>query len=56
MTDTLRTMVLKEASAMDLANQAASEGLLTMRQAAMRKALDLTVPAEEIIRVFAEDN
>jgi type IV pilus assembly protein PilB len=55
-TDSLRSMILKEASAMELYQQALSEGLVTMKQAAMRKALDLTVPAEEIIRVFAEDN
>src|SRR5204863_5991023 len=54
-TDALRSLILKEMPATDLQAQAVSEGLITMRQAAMRKALDMTVAPEEILRVFAEE-
>jgi type II secretory ATPase GspE/PulE/Tfp pilus assembly ATPase PilB-like protein len=55
MTDDLRGLILREAPANELQAQAAREGLITMRQAAMRKALDMTVAPEEILRVFAEE-
>lgn len=56
MSDALREMVLQNVSGTDLQEQALKEGLLTMRQAAARKALDLTISGDEILRVFAEDN
>ncbi len=54
MTETIKDMVLKRASQADITGQALSEGLVTMHQAAVRKALDLLVSPEEILRVFAE--
>lgn len=55
MTDKLRELVLAGASAQAMADQAIAEGLVTMRQAAIRKTMDLTVSIPEVMRVFAED-
>jgi len=55
-TDILREMILANASGAELAEQAKREGLHTMAEAALQKVLDHHVAAEEIIRVFAEQD
>lgn len=55
MSDDMRKMVLRGTSGAELYDQAVKEGMITMRQAAIRKALDHLIPPEEIIRVFSQD-
>jgi type IV pilus assembly protein PilB len=55
MTDNLRDMVLKGASGAELSHQAHNEGMMSMRQAAIEKALHLSVTPEEVMRVFAQE-
>lgn len=55
MTESLRQMVLNGTSGAELTLQAVSEGMTTMRQSALRKALGYQVSAAEILRVFSED-
>ncbi len=56
MSDTLRGMVLKRASGQELRDQAIAEGMITMREAALRKMLIGQTTAEEVTRVlFSED-
>jgi len=54
MSDSLRSLVLKRAPSSEIADQAAADGMLTMREAGLRKVLNLEVPAEEIVRVLAQ--
>lgn len=54
MTDELRALVLQGVGASELYKQARREGMVTMREAAIRKALNLQVSLSEIIRVFSE--
>jgi len=56
MTDSMRQMVLENVSGADLYRQALIEGMTTMRDAAIQKALDHSVPPEEIVRVFSRDD
>lgn len=56
MSDPLRNLVLDGASGAALYQQAVSEGMSTMRESAIRKALDLQIPASEIVRVFAQED
>lgn len=53
--DELRNMVLRCESASHLTNQAIAEGMVSMREAAIRKVADQWVPPEEVMRVFAEE-
>lgn len=55
MTESLRQLVLNGATGAELTLQAVSEGMTTMRQSALRKALNYQVSAAEILRVFSED-
>jgi len=55
MTERLREMVLQRCSGQELTVQAVSEGMVTMRDSALRKALDFLVSPEEIVRVFAQE-
>jgi len=55
MTDPIRHAVLAGASGKEIYDLAISEGMMTMRQAAVQKALNHQVSAEEIVRVFAQD-
>lgn len=54
--DSLRRLVLTRAAGAEIAAQAALDGMLTMRQAGMRKVLSHEVPAEEIVRVLAQED
>ncbi len=55
MTEKLREMVLQRCGGQELTVQAISEGMMTMREAAIKKVLDLQVSPEEIMRVFAQE-
>ena len=56
MSDSLREMTLKRESGSHLRAQAISEGMLTMRDAGLRKALEGATTLEEVTRVlFTED-
>ena len=56
MTDPLRDLVLRRSSNTDLRAQAVAEGMLTMRDAAVRKVLDGVTTPDEVARVLlAED-
>ncbi len=56
MTEDLRKLVLKGATANELYEQACREGMVTMREAAIKKALELQVSLSEILRVFSEED
>jgi general secretion pathway protein E len=55
MTDSLRSMVMKHATATDLRAQAIREGMLTMYEDGLRKALAGVTTFEEVLRVTRED-
>ncbi len=56
MSETLRDMTLKRSSGSQLRAQAIAEGMLTMRDAGLRKALEGATTLEEVSRVlFTED-
>jgi len=55
MTEKLREMVLQRCSGQELTVQAISEGMMPMREVAIRKALDFQVSLEEIVRIFAQE-
>jgi type IV pilus assembly protein PilB len=55
MTEKMREMVLKRCSGQELTVQAISEGMMTMREVAVQKAMDFQVSLEEIVRVFAQE-
>jgi len=54
-TEKLREMVLQGCSGPEITAHAVSEGMATMKDCAIRKALDMQVSLEEIIRVFAQE-
>jgi type IV pilus assembly protein PilB len=56
MSEALREMTLKRASASQLRTQAISEGMLTMRDAGLRKALEGATTLEEVSRVLFTDD
>ncbi|MEO8303865.1 MAG: type II secretion system ATPase GspE [Betaproteobacteria bacterium] len=53
-TDPLRSLVMKHATATDLRNQAISEGMLTMYEDGLRKAVRGITTFEEVLRVTRE--
>lgn len=53
--DDIRKMILRNESASALSDQAIADGMITMRQAAIRKVAEQMVPPEEVLRVFAEE-
>ena len=53
-TDALRSLMLAGAQAPDLRAKAREEGMATMRESALQRALEGQVSPEEIARVFAE--
>src|SRR5438309_5066490 len=55
MTDTLRSMVMKHATATDLRAEAIREGMLTMYEDGLRKALRGVTTFEEVLRVTREN-
>lgn len=55
MSDALRQMVLSGCSAAELSAQAIADGMTTMRETAVRKALDHEISLDEIVRVFAQE-
>jgi general secretion pathway protein E len=54
-TDTLRSMVMKHATATDLRAEAIREGMLTMYEDGLRKALKGVTTFEEVLRVTREN-
>ena len=55
MTDGLRSLVMKHATASDLKAEAVRGGMLTMYEDGMRKALAGVTTVEEILRATRED-
>jgi type IV pilus assembly protein PilB len=56
MSETLRDMVLRRCSGQILRGQAIAEGMMTMREAAIRKVMEGITTPEEVARVlFTED-
>jgi len=55
-TETIRRLIIKRASAAVLKNQAVTEGMKTLRMAGIDKALEGVTTLEEIWRVTAEDH
>jgi general secretion pathway protein E len=55
MTDTLRSLVMKHATATDLRAEAIREGMLTMYEDGLRKALRGVTTFEEVLRVTREN-
>ena len=55
MTEKLREMVLRRCSGQELTVQAIDEGMMTMREVAIKKALNFQLSADEIMRVFAQE-
>lgn len=56
MSETLRDMTLKRSSGSQLRSQAIAEGMLTMRDAGLRKALEGATTLEEVSRVLFTDD
>ena len=56
MTEAMRNLMLAGCSATQLTNQAIEDGMIPMKQIAVRKALDHAIPAEEVFRVFAQED
>jgi type II secretory ATPase GspE/PulE/Tfp pilus assembly ATPase PilB-like protein len=56
MSETLREMTLKRCSGSQLRAQAIAEGMLTMRDAGLRKALEGVTTLEEVSRVLFTDD
>ena len=55
MTDTIRQMILDKASAREIKEQGHKQGMLTLRECAIRKLLGGVTTVEEMIRVTASD-
>jgi type IV pilus assembly protein PilB len=55
-TDAMREIILRRGSGVELMQQARTEGMVSMREAAVRKVLDHAVPVSEIVRVFGHEN
>ena len=55
MTDTIRALVMRHAIATELKAQAMKEGMVTMYEDGMRKALGGVTTFEEVLRVTRED-
>jgi type IV pilus assembly protein PilB len=55
MNDAIRDLVLHGASGAQLWDSAVQSGMMTMRQAGMRKVLDLSVAPEEAMRVLSHE-
>ncbi len=54
MTDPLRSLVMKHATATDLRDEAIREGMLTMYEDGLRKAVRGVTTFEEVLRVTRE--
>jgi type IV pilus assembly protein PilB len=52
-TEAIREKVLRSASGSELKQQAMAEGMMTMREAGVKKVLDLSVAPEEALRVLS---
>jgi type IV pilus assembly protein PilB len=55
-TETIRRLIIKRASAAVIKNQAVTEGMKTLRQVGIEKALEGGTTLEEVWRVTAEDH
>jgi len=55
-TETIRRLIIKRASAAVIKNQAVTEGMKTLRQVGIEKALEGVTTLEEVWRVTAEDH
>jgi type II secretory ATPase GspE/PulE/Tfp pilus assembly ATPase PilB-like protein len=55
-TEAIRRLIIKRASASVIKNQAVSEGMKTLRQVGIDKALEGVTTLEEVWRVTAEDH
>ena len=55
MTDAMRTLIMKHATATDLKALAMKEGMLTMYEDGMRKAVKGVTTVEEVLRATRED-
>jgi general secretion pathway protein E len=55
MTDPMRSLVMRHATATDLRAEAIKQGMITMYEDGMRKALSGVTTFEEVLRVTRED-
>jgi type IV pilus assembly protein PilB len=55
-TESIRRLIMKRASAAVIKNQAVTEGMKTLRMAGIDKALDGQTTLEEVLRVAADDH
>ena len=55
MTDTIRSLVMRHATATELRAEAMREGMLTMYEDGLRKAVAGVTTIEEVLRVTRED-
>jgi general secretion pathway protein E len=55
MTDPIRKLVLGHATATEIQKAAMAEGMITMYEDGLRKALDGRTTVEEVLRVAEED-
>jgi general secretion pathway protein E len=55
MTDPVRTLIMKHATATELKAEAVREGMLTMYEDGLRKAIAGTTTVEEVLRATRED-
>jgi general secretion pathway protein E len=55
MTDSIRALVMRHATANELKAQAIKDGMVTMYEDGMRKALAGVTTFEEVLRVTRED-
>jgi len=53
--DKIRDMVLQGCTGQDITHQAIAEGMKTMKDCAILKALEMQISLEEILRVFAQE-
>jgi type II secretory ATPase GspE/PulE/Tfp pilus assembly ATPase PilB-like protein len=56
MSEAIRRLVIKRASSAIIKTQAVTEGMKTLRQAGIEKALEGITTLEEVWRVTAEDH
>jgi general secretion pathway protein E len=55
MTDAIRALVMRHATAGEMQRQAVADGMLTMYEHGLRKVLAGTTTLEEVLRVTRED-
>ncbi len=49
--DTMREIIMRGGNAIDLARQSAQEGIITMRQAGLRRVKEGEISLDEVLRI-----